>query len=89
MPDSLVGLIGDYDPQVVAHQAIPLALQLASEDFDNPVSFTWLPTETLTTLSETSLRDYAGFWCVPGKRWDISHDSPWREYLEYLESSIG
>jgi hypothetical protein len=28
----MIGLIGDYDPEVAAHRAIPQALQLAAGD---------------------------------------------------------
>ena len=31
-----IGLIGDYDAAVIAHQAIPRALQLAARDASEP-----------------------------------------------------
>lgn len=66
MPAYSIGLIGDFDPVVVAHSAIPVALRLASEDLGEPISFAWLPTKDLRKVSEASLHKYAGFWCVPG-----------------------
>ena len=42
-----VGLIGDYDETVIAHQAIPLALQLAAEANALSVRFDWLPTDQI------------------------------------------
>jgi CTP synthase (UTP-ammonia lyase) len=66
MPPHSIGLIGDFDSAVVAHSAIPTALRLASEDLGESISFTWLPTEGLAQITETSLHEYAGFWCVPG-----------------------
>lgn len=58
-----LALIGDYDPQVTAHQAIPQALRLAGEALGLNVHFDWLATDTLT--ASTSLQHYDGFWCVP------------------------
>ncbi len=53
-------LIGDYDPKVTAHQAIPKALALAANG--NPVEPVWLDTELAL---DADLEPYAGFWCVP------------------------
>jgi CTP synthase (UTP-ammonia lyase) len=53
-------LIGDFNPEVVAHQAIPEALALAADDLD--VQPEWLDTESAL---EADLESYDGFWCVP------------------------
>ena len=61
-----VGLIGDYNGDVPAHQAIPLALALAArlngEQIIEPV---WLSTSTLATDGVQRLAGFAGLWCVP------------------------
>src|SRR5436305_1838330 len=59
-----IGLIGEYDPQVVAHRAIPLALGMASELIERPVEFDWLRTDVLTDGS-VDVEKYDGLWCVP------------------------
>lgn len=53
-------LVGDYDHNVTAHQAIPKALALAAGD--NQVEAIWLDTER---ARDADLNAYAGFWCVP------------------------
>lgn len=58
-----IALIGDYDPHVTAHQAIPVALGLVAEHLGQTVQFDWLATEQIH--AETSLKDFDGFWCVP------------------------
>ncbi|MED7667829.1 CTP synthase [Pseudomonas moraviensis subsp. stanleyae] len=58
-----IALIGDYDPQVTAHQAIPVALGLVAEHLQRTVQFEWLATEEIGT--ETVLNQFDGFWCVP------------------------
>ncbi|MGU3345700.1 CTP synthase C-terminal region-related (seleno)protein [Pseudomonas monsensis] len=58
-----IALIGDYDPQVTAHQAIPVALGMLAEQTSREVQFQWLPTESIHV--DTPLQDFEGFWCVP------------------------
>lgn len=58
-----LALIGDYNPDVIAHQAIPVALQQAATALDLSVHVQWLDTDTLTSTS--ALHGFDGFWCVP------------------------
>ena len=58
-----IALIGDYDPQVTAHQAIPVALGMAAEHSGQDIQFQWLATESIN--AETPLDGFDGFWCVP------------------------
>ncbi|MDC6726112.1 glutamine amidotransferase-related protein, partial [Leclercia adecarboxylata] len=59
-----LALHGDYNPDVTAHQAIPMALQQAADALGLSVHVQWLATDTLTSTS--ALSDFDGFWCVPG-----------------------
>jgi CTP synthase (UTP-ammonia lyase) len=58
-----IALIGDYDPHVTAHQAIPLALGMAAEQSGLDVQFQWLATDQIH--ADTPLDRFDGFWCVP------------------------
>lgn len=58
-----VGLIGDYDPAVPAHQAIPLALQRAAQSNHLNIKFEWIPTQEIVDASRCS--GFDGLWCVP------------------------
>ncbi|WP_447788786.1 MULTISPECIES: CTP synthase C-terminal region-related (seleno)protein [Pseudomonas] len=58
-----IALIGDHDPQVTAHQAIPVALGMAAEHSGKNIQFQWLATDSINT--KTPLDDFDGFWCVP------------------------
>ena len=58
-----IALIGDYDPHVTAHQAIPIALGMAAEHSGLDVQFQWLATEQINAT--TPLHTFDGFWCVP------------------------
>jgi CTP synthase (UTP-ammonia lyase) len=59
-----IALIGDYSPSVKAHQAIPRALALASDD-DIDCHWEWVHTTTLAGDPSHRLADYDGVWCVP------------------------
>ncbi|AHC37463.1 hypothetical protein U771_24890 [Pseudomonas gorinensis] len=58
-----LALIGDYNPDVIAHQAIPLALQQAADTLGLKVHVQWLETDTLGP--HQPLQGFDGFWCVP------------------------
>jgi CTP synthase (UTP-ammonia lyase) len=54
-----IALVGDYDPQVLAHQAIPKALKLNTSQ---QIEYQWIHS------SEIALKDlsqFDGIWCVP------------------------
>lgn len=58
-----IGLIGDHDASVVAHRAIPVALQQAASANDVDLQHEWLPTQAITSVER--LARFDGFWCVP------------------------
>ncbi|MFT3772600.1 MAG: CTP synthase [Minicystis sp.] len=58
-----IGLIGDFDATVPAHQAIPVALRLAGDALALGVEVAWVPTDEIGDESRVSSFD--GLWCVP------------------------
>ena len=42
-----IGLIGDYNPEVTAHKAIPLAFKLSAEKLKCLVEYDWMDTESI------------------------------------------
>jgi CTP synthase (UTP-ammonia lyase) len=65
MPTPSIAIVGDYDPDIIAHRALPLAIELASRETE-ALGVTWLSTEALVSTPDDALSRYAGFWCVPG-----------------------
>jgi CTP synthase (UTP-ammonia lyase) len=59
-----IGLIGDYNPKVAAHPAIPMALHRAARNSSVELRCQWVPTVEVTTAARVS--NYDGLWCVPG-----------------------
>jgi CTP synthase (UTP-ammonia lyase) len=68
-----IALVGDYDENIVAHRAIPIALELAVNDLRADVSWEWLPTRELQPTAEARLEPYAAVWCVPGSPYRNTH----------------
>lgn len=61
-----VALIGDYNPSVTAHIAIPKAVEIASQKNNHCVEGIWIETENLAENIPQLLAEYSGIWCVPG-----------------------
>ena len=74
-PPLRIALIGDYDPQITAHQAIPLALELAARHIERAVQWQWLATESIAADSDFSHFD--GLWCVPGSPYRNTDGALW------------
>lgn len=60
-----VALVGDYDPEVKAHLAIPIALRIAAEAANCRVAPEWIGTEELAGGAASRLRRYDAVWVVP------------------------
>ena len=65
-----IGLIGDFNPQIKAHQAIPQALELAAGNLGQRVEATWHATASLEGRCEEVLSGYDALWCVPGSPYE-------------------
>ncbi len=59
-----VALVGDFNPSVVAHQAIPRALKLAGAHHEVNVEGIWIHTSSITE-ADRGLAGFDGIWCVP------------------------
>jgi CTP synthase (UTP-ammonia lyase) len=64
----IIGLIGDKNPAVKAHVAIPKAVSLAAETGRGPVEVAWLQTTSLSEFPDLSA--FNGLWCVPGSPYE-------------------
>ena len=58
-----IALVGDYNADVIAHQAIPLAIDDAAAVLDLAVEYVWLATEDIKSADD--LADYHALWLVP------------------------
>jgi CTP synthase (UTP-ammonia lyase) len=67
-----VALVGDYNSSVPAHQAIPLALELAAAYHGVPIRGTWVSTASIRDAA-VQFESYQGIWCVPASPYQNMH----------------
>jgi len=60
-----VALIGDCNPEVIAHRAIPPALKLAAGRLGVELEYRWHHTTTLEPDAPRALAGCDAVWCVP------------------------
>jgi CTP synthase len=65
MSQFIIALIGDYSPAVIAHLAIPKALELARAACRSDVDWRWIKTRDLRAPAR-DLSECAGIWVTPG-----------------------
>jgi len=57
-----IGLVGDYNPDVTAHRAIPAAVEIASNNIGCQISIKWMNS---LEIPDIDLKEFSGFWCIP------------------------
>jgi CTP synthase (UTP-ammonia lyase) len=66
-PDGVrIALIGDHQPAVTAHRAIPRAIECAAADLGIEATADWLHSTTLRDHLDNGFAGYTALWCVPG-----------------------
>lgn len=66
MQPTFIALVGDHDPEIVAHRAIPKSLGLAALSLGRMVDAVWVATERIAEDEEEALGHVDAIWCVPG-----------------------
>ncbi len=62
-----IALVGDYDAQnIIAHKAIPRALEFANSSLGTNVSWHWINTATIKKDVASQLSEFSAIWVVPG-----------------------
>lgn len=61
-----LALIGDQSEMVLAHKAIPMALELAGVKTGCQVEWDWVASSSILPASVMALGEYDCVWCVPG-----------------------
>ncbi|WLI77095.1 CTP synthase [Kosakonia sp. H02] len=66
-----IALVGDYNHDIVAHQAIPLAIDDAAAVLEITADYDWLATSEIG--SDEDLVGYDAIWVVPGSPYKNAH----------------
>lgn len=71
-----IALVGDFNPEVLAHQAIQTSFELGLEAglLVEPV---WTGTETLKPGDDSDLKQFSGIWCVPASPYRNTDGALW------------
>jgi len=64
-----LALVGDYSAEVVAHRAIPVALELARAETGIDCHWDWIHTRDLTDAAP-QLEPYSALWVVPASPYE-------------------
>lgn len=64
-----IALVGDYSPLVVAHRAIPRALELARTELGRALQWQWIHTRDVRDASRDLAR-FAAVWLVPASPYE-------------------
>lgn len=62
-----IAVVGDPNPSVLSHQAIPIAAELASSSLGVEVRAEWTPTKSIGDVA-ADLISYNAVWCTPCPR---------------------
>jgi CTP synthase (UTP-ammonia lyase) len=66
-----IALVGDFSPEVVAHRAIPCALELARDVLGTEIAWQWLPTRLIDARAPGRVLDgFSGVWLVPASPYE-------------------
>lgn len=72
-----IGLVGDFNPNVLAHRAIPEALALAAKALVISVEPVWLATDKIEIGNAAALAGFDGLWCVPASPYASMDGALW------------
>lgn len=64
-----IAIVGDFSEKVVAHRAIPKALELARERAQAAVGWEWVATRTIKDV-KSDLAGYSAVWLVPASPYE-------------------
>lgn len=71
-----IALVGDFDPEVVAHQAIQRCFKVGM-DIGLALEPVWTGTETLRRGDDRALKQFGGIWCVPASPYRNTEGALW------------
>lgn len=60
-----IALVGDYDNEVIAHQAIPKALKIASGSLNVELHYEWINSDAIENELDKQFKIFKGIWVVP------------------------
>jgi CTP synthase (UTP-ammonia lyase) len=72
-----IGIIGDFNPEYLYHQATNKSLDLTARSLGIEISYQWIATDLLREQGARAAQRFDGFWASPG--------SPYHSMIGALE----
>jgi CTP synthase (UTP-ammonia lyase) len=72
-----VAVVGDFDADKIAHQAIEACFRLAEDSASLPVEQVWMATQSLVPGNESAFRNFHGVWSAPGSPYRNTEGALW------------
>jgi CTP synthase (UTP-ammonia lyase) len=77
MTQSRIALVGDFDPDVLAHRAIDRCFALAQHSHSESIAPEWISTDGTVLGDEAALRGFSGIWCTPASPYRNTEGALW------------
>src|ERR1051326_1613086 len=74
---TIVGLIGDFSAEVVAHRAIESCFKVAAETGDSSIEGVWMGTKDIVLGDAGQFEKLHGVWCVPASPYQSLEGALW------------
>jgi CTP synthase (UTP-ammonia lyase) len=75
--DCAIGLIGDFNPEVVAHRAIENCFRLVGESGNSSLKGVWIGTKDIRPGDDQQFEPFQGLWCVPASPYQNLDGALW------------
>lgn len=72
-----IALVGDFDPEVIAHQGIKASFALWNTSTNHRLEPIWTGTDTITPGDKSLLSPFKGIWCVPASPYKSTDGALW------------
>jgi len=77
MTQSRIALVGDFNPDVLAHRAIEQCFALAQPSNSESMAREWIPTDRIVLGDEAALQKFSGIWCTPASPYRSTEGALW------------
>jgi CTP synthase (UTP-ammonia lyase) len=77
MTQTRIALVGDFNPDVVAHRAIDRCFALARHPHSEAIAPEWISTDRIVLGDEAALQKFSGIWCTPASPYRNTEGALW------------
>jgi CTP synthase (UTP-ammonia lyase) len=77
MAQTCIALVGDFNPDVLAHRAINQCFALATRSNPDSVLPRWISTDKIEPGSQVGFEEVSGIWCTPASPYRHTEGALW------------